>query len=67
MKMVEIKDGCRTIYKHVPDDWKPEDNHKELTGDLTTGTAHLVGYSDIKQSDWDRIFGKKDKKNRLKY
>ena len=65
MKMVEIKEGAHTIYKHVPDDWTPETNgHKDLIGDLTTGTAHLIGYSDIKQSDWDRIFKKELKKNK---
>jgi len=62
MKMVEIRKNGHLIYKHVPDDWTPEDEkYKDITGDLTTGTAHLIGYSDIKQSDWDRIF-KKDKK-----
>lgn len=62
MKMVEIKDGCHTRYKHVPDDWTPEDEkYKDIRGDLTTGTANLIGYSDIKQSDWDRIFKKEGK------
>lgn len=65
MKKVEIKKGSKTIIKLVPDDWKPEDSSFDLTGDLTTGTARLIGYSNIKQSDWDRIF-KKGSSIRLK-
>ena len=62
MKMVEIKDGCRTIYKHVPDDWKPEsEKYKDITGDLTTSGRKCIGFIDIPDSKWDRIF-KRDEK-----
>ena len=59
MKMVEIKRNGHTIYKHVPDDWKPEDEEMpEIRGDLTTGGRKSIGFADIKQEKWDRIFKK---------
>ena len=62
MKMVEIKDGCRTIYKHVPDDWKPEDEkYKDITGDLTTSGRKSIGFTDIPEDKWNRIFKKEGK------
>ena len=63
MKMIEIKDGARTIYKHVPDDWTPEDEkHKDITGDLTTSERRTMGYTDIPEEKWNKIFGRKDEK-----
>ena len=60
--MVEIKDGCRTIYKHVPDDWKPEDEkYKDITGDLTTSGRKSIGFTDIPEDKWNRIFKKEGK------
>lgn len=59
MKMIEIKDGARTIYKHVPDDWTPEDEkHKDITGDLTTSERRTMGYTDIPEEKWNKIFKK---------
>ena len=57
--MVKIKKGTKTIYKMVPDDWKEEEEGYDLRGDLTTGDRKLVGFTDIKQEKWDKIFKKK--------
>ena len=57
--MVEIKKGSHTIYRHVPDDWKPEDDEiPDIHGDLTTGGRKSIGFTDIKQENWDKIFKK---------
>ena len=56
--MVEIKKSNKTIYKMVPDDWKGEDEGYDVRGDLTTGDRKLVGFTDIKQEKWDKIFKK---------
>lgn len=62
MKMVEIKDGCHTRYKHVPDDWTPEDEkYEDIRGDLTTSERKTMGYTDIPDDKWNKIF-KKDGK-----
>ena len=62
MKMVEIKDGCRIIYKHVPNDWKPEDEkYKDITGDLTTSGRKCIGFTDIPEDKWNKIFKKEGK------
>ena len=62
MKMVEIKRGSHTIFKHVPDDWTPENEEMpEIRGDLTTGDRKSIGFTDINQSKWEKIFGKKEK------
>ena len=62
MKMVEIKKGSHTIYRHVPDDWKPEDDElPDIKGDLTTSGRKSIGFSDIKQDKWDKIFNKEGK------
>lgn len=62
MKMIEIKKGSHTIYRHVPDDWKPEDDQPaDIHGDLTTSCRKSIGFTDIKQEKWDKIF-KKGKK-----
>ena len=62
MKMVEIKDGCRTIYKHVPNEWKPEDEkYKDITGDLTTSGRKSIGFTDIPDEKWQKIFGNNKK------
>jgi len=55
MKMVEIKDGSKTRYKIVPDDWVKEEK-KETTGDLTTSGRKCIGFSDIDKEKWDKIF-----------
>lgn len=62
MKMIEIKKGAHMIYRHVPDDWKPEDDEvPDIHGDLTTGGRKSIGFTDIKQEKWDKIF-RRDKK-----
>jgi len=61
MKMVQIKKGCKTVYKMVPDGWKPEESSFDLTGDLTTGERKCIGFSDIPQEKWDKIFKKGEK------
>lgn len=61
MKKVEIKKGTKTIIKLVPDDWKPEESSFDLTGDLTTGSRKCIGFLDIPDKKWDKIFGKKGK------
>lgn len=62
MKMVKIKKGTKTIYKMVPDDWKEEEEGYDLSGDLTTGDRKIIGFTDIKQEKWDKIFKKGEKK-----
>ena len=62
MKMVVIRKNGHLIYKHVPDDWKPEDEkYKDITGDLTTSGRKSIGFTDIPDDRWNKIF-KKDKK-----
>lgn len=58
MKMIEIKKDGKIIYKIVPNDYKePEkDIHQR---DLTTSDAKYIGYSDVPQDKWNRIFGSK--------
>lgn len=60
MKMVKINKGTKTVYKMVPDDWKEEEGY-DLRGDLTTGDRKLIGFTDISDDKWSKIFGKKDK------
>lgn len=59
MKMVKIKKGVKTVYKLVPDDWKPEESSFDLTGDLTTGERKFIGFSDIPTEKWEKIFKSK--------
>lgn len=61
MKKIEIKKGSKTIIKLVPDDWKPEESSFDLTGDLTTGERKCIGFSDIPQEKWNKIFKKGEK------
>lgn len=62
MKMVEIKDGCHIRYKHVPYDWTPEDDkYKDIRGDLTTSERKTMGYTDIPDDKWNKIFKKEGK------
>ena len=60
MKMVKINKGTKTVYKMVPDDWKEEEGY-DLRGDLTTGERKCIGFSDIPQEKWDKIFKKGEK------
>ena len=61
MQWVEYKKNGRTVMKLVPDDWKPEESPFDLTGDLTTGERKCIGFSDIPQEKWDKIFKKGEK------
>lgn len=55
MKMIEIKDGARTIYKHVPDDYKEQTGKDTPQKDLTTGGATLIAM-DMTEEQYNRIF-----------
>lgn len=57
MKTIEIKNGNKTTFKVVPDDYK-EPPAKLEQGDLTTSARKSLGYSDISADDWNRIFKK---------
>lgn len=58
MKTIEIKQGNKTTYKIVPDDYTEQPEKLEQK-DLTTSGRHCLGYSDISADDWNRIFAKK--------
>lgn len=57
MKTIEIKNGNKTTFKIVPDDYK-EPPAKMEQKDLTTSGRKSIGYSDISADDWNRIFKK---------
>ena len=57
MKTIEIKQGNKTIFKIVSDDYV-EAPAKLEQGDLTTSARKSLGYSDISADDWNRIFKK---------
>ena len=55
MKTIEIKDGAKTKIKIVPDDYvEPEPDF--VQSDLTTSIRRSIGYSDISNDKWERIF-----------
>lgn len=57
MKMIKIKDGNKTTYRMVPDNYKePERDIPQR--DLTTGGATLISM-DMTEEQYERIFGKK--------
>jgi hypothetical protein len=60
MKTLEIKNGNKTTFKIVPDDYKEEPEKLEQK-DLTTSGRKIIGFSDIAKDKWQRIFenGKK--------
>lgn len=57
MKTIEIKNGNKTTFKIVPDDYE-EPPAKMEQKDLTTSGRKSIGYSDISADDWNRIFKK---------
>lgn len=61
MKCIEIKNGNKITYKYVPDDYKPEEFDLEHK-DLTTSDRKTIGFSDISDERWNRIFGDKNGK-----
>lgn len=58
MKTIEIKDGNKTTFKIVPDDYVEQPDKLDQK-DLTTSGRKCLGYSDISADDWNRIFKKK--------
>ena len=59
MKMIKIKDGNKTKYRMVPDNYKePERDIPQR--DLTTGGATLISM-DMTEEQYERIFHKKSK------
>lgn len=58
MKQIVIKNGPKTTYKWVPDDW--EEQEKPMR-DLTTGGRKLID-TGLTKERYEEIFGKKDNK-----
>ena len=55
MKTIEIKEGAKTKIKIVPDDYiEPE--YELQQNDITTSIRKSIGYSDISNDKWERIF-----------
>ena len=54
MKMIEVKEGNKTTYKMVPDNYEPTDD--TICRDMTTSGRKSMGYSDISKKRWDSIF-----------
>lgn len=57
MKTIEIKNGNKTTFKIVPDDYVEQPDKLDQK-DLTTSGRKSIGYSDINTEDWNRIFKK---------
>ena len=57
MKCIEVKEGCRTKIKVVPDNYEESDD-AVVCRDLTTSDRKSIGYSDISKEQWDSIFKK---------
>lgn len=63
MKMVKKQEGNRTVYRMVSDDYvEPLEKQWDFTGDLTTGERKCIGFSDIPQEKWNKIFKKGEHK-----
>lgn len=60
MKTIEIKNGNRTTYKIVPDDYV-EEKKDTFRGDLTTGGRKCID-TGLSEEQYKAIFGKKDDK-----
>ena len=56
MKEIVIKNGNKTTYKIVPDDWK-EQPKETPQRDLTTTACNQIAL-DITKEEYDRIFHK---------
>lgn len=65
VKTIEYKQGNKTVYKIVPDNYVEAPDKLEQK-DLTTSGRKSLGYSDISAADWNRIFkhGKSDNKTK---
>ena len=57
MKTIEIKQGNKTTFKIVPDNYEPQDDGFEQK-DLTTSERKSIGFSDIPAERWNKIFNK---------
>lgn len=57
MRMIEIKEGNKTKYKWVPDDYVEPTEIDLEQADLTTSDRSSIGFSDIPKEKWDSIFG----------
>ena len=56
--MIEIKNGNKTTFKIVPDNYEEETGFEQR--DLTTSGRHLIGFSDVQPERWNKIFYKKE-------
>lgn len=52
--IIETREGNKTKIKIVPDNWTPSDDLEQK--DLTTSGRKSIGYSDIPEEKWNRIF-----------
>lgn len=55
MKTIEIKEGNKTTYKIVPDNYEPTDDRAEP--DMTTSGRRYISMG-IDKEKWDSIFKK---------
>ncbi len=55
MKTIEIKEGNKTTYKIVPDNYEPTDDRAEP--DMTTSGRRSISM-DVDKKRWDEIFKK---------
>lgn len=58
MKLIEKKDGNKTIYKWVADDWEEQEKPER---DLTTSGRKLLS-TGLTKEQYEEIFHKKDNK-----
>ena len=56
MKTIEVKNGNKTTFKIVPDNYEEETGFEQK--DLTTSERKSIGYSDIPAERWNGIFKK---------
>lgn len=56
MKTIEVKNGNKTTFKIVPDNYEPETGFEQK--DLTTSQRKSIGFSDIPAEKWNNIFVK---------
>lgn len=59
MKLITLKNGSKTTYRFVPDDYDETQTQKKdtVSSDMTTSLRRSMSYSDISKEDWNRIFG----------
>ena len=58
MKLIEKKEGVKTIYKWVPDDWEEQE---QPVRDMTTSGRKSID-TGLTKEQYEKIFGKKDNK-----